>query len=1140
MDTTQSLTECRICKSYNIVPFIQIPSMAFPGTIARYCVCNDCGTVMDEGNPPVHYTESCQACSLECALRHYLEVGAGIDFMARILLAMKSLERERKREEHPRFLDIGCGFGFSCSIAQFLHWDPTGVEPNQMGVFGSKMLGIPILHSYLENTDLMPEHFDYVYSSEVIEHVRDVDLFVATIARYLKPEGVLVLTTPNGQVLRGLDAVEQEWRESLYPGYHVNVFSPASLEMVLRRNGMSSVQIILSEGTSGRKRMIAFASRARHLPSIPWQELNLKPFVRSYLEHLIAQQEKRQESGSLYQGALYRLIELLINSGDYTGTEKAIAKLDEVLLREGKPLEKYDQVRATNLEEYLHQVPAFAGLYAYYKGIFYLNYCNNYSRAERCFRLGQYLCTLEGTIDPGAIYLRRYWPEKCRFHLGLTLLYSGRQREALCEFDALLAVPENLPKDMQDQLLWNKAVAHLQLGENVQAARYFADTWLHRRFADTPAHLLPLLHMTMALAKAADSGRAVEKQLAEISRQIQRTNWEVEEVRQRVEVFANRADAVVSRLRPLWRLARPMAACLLALARTGRSGYRWLRHGARTGVRGIRAAIGLPAVQTDFPLMPSLETPFGELLAGHVIEQTFSCTQDGLAALALKLGTFHRQLHSSLHLSVCDAAGRCLREVQTSTCRFRDNHLHYLTFPPLAESRGKTFTLRLTSPDATVENAVTVWARPGTGRGLCLNGRPRKQELVFKPLYLSPSSGQRDLLLICPDHLGRIRIGIGMRHWEIARALTARGVSVTLATPHPFDADLRGDGFPLVHVGSTETLLDLAIRHRNVMIQGDILVRFPALYDSNLPIVVDMITPMHIENFDRPPAEYEYSQQLLAEALRRGDFFVCGNERQRLHWLGMLAGLGRLPFQAKAEHPELRHLIDLVPFGIPDAPAVKTRPVLKGVRPGIGPDDFVLTWFGGIWDWLDPLPIVRAIGAAWKHEPCIKLFFSAYRQPNGAVSNMAQRVHDLTEKLGLLDRCVFFNEYPVPFDERADYLLETDAGILCQARNLETQMSARTRVLDYLWADCPLLINDGDEWAQSIRQHGLGIVVEENREELWMEAILRLCHDKEGRARMRANIGRLKQQLRWSVCVEPLVQFLARQHAARPEARLAA
>jgi hypothetical protein len=214
--------------------------------------------------------------------------------------------------------------------------------------------------------------------------------------------------------------------------------------------------------------------------------------------------------------------------------------------------------------------------------------------------------------------------------------------------------------------------------------------------------------------------------------------------------------------------------------------------------------------------------------------------------------------------------------------------------------------------------------------------------------------------------------------------------------------------------------------------------------------------------------------------------------------------------------------------------------VLKGVIEGIGPDDFVMTWFGGIWDWLDPLPLIRATGEAWKQDPRIKLFFLASRIPNGAIPAMANRARELARELGLLSRCVFFNEHPVPYEDRADYLLDTDIGILCQTRNLETQVAARIRLLEYLWGERPILMNEGDEWADTVRKHDLGIVIEGKEVADWKQSMLRLCQDFLLRARIRANLARMKPQFYWRQCIEPLYQYVMQKRGLTvPERPLA-
>lgn len=39
--------------------------------------------------------------------------------------------------------------------------------------------------------------FDYVFAGEIIEHLYDTDFFLEEIKRVLKPNGILIITTPN-------------------------------------------------------------------------------------------------------------------------------------------------------------------------------------------------------------------------------------------------------------------------------------------------------------------------------------------------------------------------------------------------------------------------------------------------------------------------------------------------------------------------------------------------------------------------------------------------------------------------------------------------------------------------------------------------------------------------------------------------------------------------------------------------------------------------------------------------------------------------------------------------------------------------------------------------------------------------------
>ena len=58
---------------------------------------------------------------------------------------------------------------------------------------------------------------------------------------------------------------------------------------------------------------------------------------------------------------------------------------------------------------------------------------------------------------------------------------------------------------------------------------------------------------------------------------------------------------------------------------------------------------------------------------------------------------------------------------------------------------------------------------------------------------------------------------------------------------------------------------------------------------------------------------------------------------------------------------------------------------MKGVLPGIGPSDRLLLWGGGIWNWFDPLTVIRAVGRLAEGRSDVKLLFLGLKHPSSAV-----------------------------------------------------------------------------------------------------------------------------------------------------------
>jgi GT2 family glycosyltransferase/glycosyltransferase involved in cell wall biosynthesis len=406
------------------------------------------------------------------------------------------------------------------------------------------------------------------------------------------------------------------------------------------------------------------------------------------------------------------------------------------------------------------------------------------------------------------------------------------------------------------------------------------------------------------------------------------------------------------------------------------------------------------------------------------------------------------------------------------------------------------------------------------------------------PDALRPQHGTR-LLIIAHGAVGAKMGGPAIRAWEMACALSER-FDVVLAAPG--EPSRSHPGLRVVGYDTDDPYyasLDPYIFNTDVVLAiGSLFARIPRLRDLNKPAIVDLYDPYELEKLAFSPAigkihhlniDIESVTHLRLEGAI-GDFFICASERQRDFWLGVLLASGRLNTVTYAQDPTLRTLIDVVPFGVPPLPPNKQRAVLKGVQSGIGLDDKVLLWNGGLWQWFDPLLLLDALVQVLNVRDDVKIFFAAGRHFDPkAVPEMpiyAQTVERCRE-LDLLDRHVFFGDW-VPYDERGDYLLEADLGVSVHRPNIESRFASRTRLLDCVWAGLPVVSTAGDPLSDWIAEHGLGRAVPPSDSELLAQAILEMLADDHLRDRVAKTARALHSDLAWTRVVEPITNFLDR------------
>lgn len=391
-------------------------------------------------------------------------------------------------------------------------------------------------------------------------------------------------------------------------------------------------------------------------------------------------------------------------------------------------------------------------------------------------------------------------------------------------------------------------------------------------------------------------------------------------------------------------------------------------------------------------------------------------------------------------------------------------------------------------------------------------------------------SRQRVLVVTGEPVLSRMA-GPAIRAWEIASALAGEHEVRLVSTA---GAKVEGDGFEVVYAHG-ERLRVQTDWADVIVFQGFLLEGAPWLKESSKILVADVYDPMHLEQLEQAKdlgpggreAMIKETVRVLNEQLARADFVLCASEKQRDFWLGQLAGQGRVNALVYDEDESLASLIAVVPFGIADTPPKQQRHALKGAVPGIGPDDKVILWGGGVYNWFDPLTLVRAVARLHERHPEVRLYFMGLKHPNPGVPEMrvAWELRELSDELGLTDRVVFFNEGWVEYDERADYLLDADLGVSTHFEHIETAFSFRTRILDYLWANLPIVATAGDTFGHLIAENGLGAVVPPTDVEALEAALETYLYDERAIAAARRNVARFADDYRWSRALAPLLEF---------------
>ena len=161
-----------------------------------------------------------------------------------------------------RVLDLGCGQGDLTADLAAAGALVTGVEIAEAALRRARARhpGIEFRRSELDGAlPIATGACDVVWSSEVIEHVADTEVWLREIQRVLVPGGRLLITTPSHGRLRLAVGGIDRYSEPL--GDHLHLYSPHSLRAVLAAFQFGEVEVRTAGGPPLWRRLLLARAR---------------------------------------------------------------------------------------------------------------------------------------------------------------------------------------------------------------------------------------------------------------------------------------------------------------------------------------------------------------------------------------------------------------------------------------------------------------------------------------------------------------------------------------------------------------------------------------------------------------------------------------------------------------------------------------------------------------------------------------------------------------------------------------------------------------------------------------------------------------------------------------------------------------
>jgi 2-polyprenyl-3-methyl-5-hydroxy-6-metoxy-1,4-benzoquinol methylase len=237
-------TQCPVCAGTQIQNCFSAKDYTVSNEVFTIAKCNDCTHLFTQNvasqNDIGKYYQS------ENYISHS-DTQAGIinklyhTVRKRTLAGKKNLVQKETGKQQGKILDIGCGTGAFLNTMKEANWNTTGLEPDDTARKKALELYKIEARPSHEIFDLPNDSYDAISMWHVLEHVHQVQEYIAQLKNMLTANGKIFIAVPN------YTSYDAQHYGAYWAAYdvprHLYHFSPASMKTLVEQHGLKIKKI---------------------------------------------------------------------------------------------------------------------------------------------------------------------------------------------------------------------------------------------------------------------------------------------------------------------------------------------------------------------------------------------------------------------------------------------------------------------------------------------------------------------------------------------------------------------------------------------------------------------------------------------------------------------------------------------------------------------------------------------------------------------------------------------------------------------------------------------------------------------------------------------------------------------------------